>query len=42
MEKELITLELSCFTPMELETIKQAAAEKQMTLEQYIVFLLKV
>ena len=42
MEKELITLELSSFTPMELATIKQAAAEKQMTLEQYIVFLLKV
>lgn len=42
MEKELITLDLSDFTPLELERIKKAAEEKQMTLEQYVYFLLKV
>ena len=40
MEKEQITIDLGAFTETELEAIKATAAEKEMTLEQYIIFLL--
>jgi hypothetical protein len=35
-----ITIDLTHFTPLELANIERAASEKQMTLEQFVTFLI--
>lgn len=38
--QSVITVDLSYFTPMERANLERAASEKQMTLEQFVTFLL--
>lgn len=39
MEKEQVIISLDAFSEMELANIREAASEKEMTLEQFISFL---